>query len=147
MKEKITKVFISGCTSRKGKILVDLINQNPDWKICGGFGLGEHQYDFPVCEGGNFRAATIFTTQCPNIIIDCSTPILSEFVYNSFARYYAVPMFCATANLSRELIVQMKQQQIIPVFQDYNLAYINEVITAAKFLLTQPAGYYNKVAK
>lgn len=123
MKEKITNVFVSGCTGRMGQLVVDAVNQYPGWKVCGGFGLEKNQYDFPVFEAGNCCASTLFVTQTPDVIIDFSTPELSEFVYYYFACYYRIPMVCATTKLPTDLIQFMKKQVRIPVFQAYNLAY------------------------
>lgn len=122
MEEKTTKVFVSGCTGRMGKLIVEAVNQHPGWEVCGGFGLGEHHYDFPVLEG-HFAATEFFATQRPDVIIDFSAPVISDYVYNSYARYYGIPMVCATTKLPDDLIRSMKHQTDIPVFQAYNLAY------------------------
>lgn len=125
MEEKKVKVFISGCAGRMGKLVVEAVNHHPGWEVCGGTSRCEKRspYDFEVFDSGNCRAASFFSTSHPDIIIDFSTPIVAEFVYNNYARYYGVPMVCATTKLSEEFITAMKQDNTVPVFQAYNLAY------------------------
>lgn len=128
---KKVNVFVSGVTGRMGKRIVEAVNQHPNWKVCGGFGLGEHQYHFPVWEGGNCLPSSMFATKKPDVIIDFSTPVLSNFVYYNFACYYGVPMVCATTKLPADLIEHMKKQIVVPVFQAYNMAYDVYVFTQA----------------
>lgn len=131
MEEKITKVFVSGCTGRMGKLVVEAVNRHLFWRICGGFGLGKHQYDFPVFDDVNCLAANSFDAQRPDVIIDFSTPAVTYSIYNDFACCYGIPLVCATTKLPAELIADMKQQSVIPVFQAYNLAYDVYVFTKA----------------
>ncbi len=90
-----------------GKLVVEAVNQHPAWEVCGGTSRCEKKspYDFKVFDCGNCRAASFFSTSRPDIIIDFSTPIVAGFVYSSYARYYGIPMVCATTKLSEELII------------------------------------------
>lgn len=123
MEEKNIAVFVSGCTGRMGKLVVETVNQHPGWNVCGGFGTGEHRYHFPVLDCDDYRLATLFTTKKPDIIIDFSTPTVSDFVYNDLACNYHIPMVCATTKLPADLIEIMKHQTMIPIFQAFNLSY------------------------
>lgn len=117
---KEVNVFVSGCTGRMGKMVVDLVNQHPGWKVVGGFGLGEHQYDFPVFDVGNFLAVN--QIKKANIVIDFSNAVASEFVFTNLASEYQIPMVCATTKLAKKLIRDMQTQKRVPVFQAYNMA-------------------------
>lgn len=139
MEEKKVKVFVSGCTGRMGKLVVEAVNNHPGWEVCGGFGRRENKYDFPVFEVDNCCASTLFATQKPNVMIDFSNQALSDFVYRNFARYYDIPLVCATTKLPKDLMEYMKNERKITIFQAYNLAYDVYVFTkvvaelAAKF--------------
>lgn len=122
MEEKKVKVFVSGCTGRMGKLVVEAVNQHPGWEVCGGFGLGEHPYDFPVFDIGDSNCMDFFRREKPNIGIDFSSAGVSEWVFINACRY-KIPFVFATTKLSEELIRDMKKQTAIPVFQAYNLAY------------------------
>lgn len=148
-----THVIVSGCTGRMGKSVVGLVNQHPDWKVVGGFGLGKHQYKFPVLGVGAFEAKKLFELEKPDVIIDFSSPDATECLYFDYAIKYSVPLVCGTTKLDIYLLENMKMQNCIPVFQSYNfltnmkftqnVCDATGVIKATEFLLKQPAGYYN----
>lgn len=123
MEEKKVKVFVSGCTGRMGKLVVEAVKEHPGWEVCGGFGLGAHSYDFPVFDLGNAAFFDFLTMPKPDVLIDFSTASAANTVYFSFARKRGIPMVCATTKLPEDLIADMKKQTTIPVFQACNLAY------------------------
>lgn len=128
MEEKKVKVFLSGCTGRMGKLLVEAVNNHPGWEVCGGFGRRKNQYDFPVFDGGE-HLETIVEKVRPNVLIDFSNAELSKVVYHHMAYDLGIPAVFATTKLSDNLIGHMKYQKVIPVFQAYNLAYDVYVFT------------------
>ena len=85
--------------------------------------LFRSRYNFPVLHHGTLCSSTLFINKNPDIIIDFSTPPVSDLVYNDIACYYHIPMVCATTKLPVDLIELMKHQTIIPVFQAFNMSY------------------------
>lgn len=124
MEEEKVKVFVSGCTGRMGKLVVEAVNKKPGWEVCGGLGLGDHEYQFPVFVSIEKEKILQFFNDChPDVIIEFSIAPLSEYVFYEFAQKLCVPMVCGTTKLPKTLIADMKSQTTMPVFQAYNMAY------------------------
>lgn len=142
-------VFVSCCTERHGKQLVEAVNQHLGWKVCAGFGLRENHYDFPVLKLETIVANYVHLfdgkIDKPTIIIDSSNHKISELIYYDIAYEHRISMVCATENLRPFFIKDMQsnnQMKFIPVFQEYNMD-IPCIIKATEFLLEQKPGYYN----
>lgn len=118
---KEVNVFVSGCTGNFGRRIVDLVNQHPNLKVCGGFGRKENQYDFPVFDADDFKKTyDFFKKQKPGLIIDVSNPTIAGTIYYYIASDFKIPLVVGTTKLDKSLILHMKSETDIPVFQAYN---------------------------
>lgn len=109
-------VIIHGCNGRMGRVLAELIQQQPEMQVVAGVDLFDRQLEFPV-----YKALS----DCPapaHVLIDFSNrESLRTFLPTCIDR--KLPLVIATTGLDQDDIASLEQaSQTIPIFRSANMS-------------------------
>lgn len=112
------KVLINGVNGKMGQELVELVSNNENLLLIGGFDRENTGiYDFPVYT--NFDDIT----ELPDIIIDFSVPVATLNILK-FARENNIPIVIATTGFSEDENKQiLEYSKNIPIFKSSNMSF------------------------
>lgn len=124
----MTKIAISGCNGKMGKMIYNCIISRDDCIVASGIDLNTTQYaDFPVV------SSPFNLPEKPDVIIDFSHPSSLDNIL-TYALTNGVAVVFATTGYSKEQVDQIKAAgSQIPVFFTFNLSMgINLLVELAK---------------
>ncbi len=112
------EVLVNGCNGRMGQIVCDLIEQNENFILKGGFDrITTGEFAFPVYH----KIEDI--QERPDVIIDFSVPCATLAILE-YAVSQKIPMVIATTGFSKkEQDIIQKASTQIPIFQSANMSY------------------------
>lgn len=141
MAQKIN-VLVSGCSGKMGKLIVDLVNNHPNWEVCCGYdAVDDLSTDFPIYNSFISLKEDIGTEfSKPDIIIDFSNYTATEVMYYTIANEFHIPIVVGTTKLPDQIIADMKRQYSIPVFQSANMSYGIKCFTQSMCTLAKQLG-------
>ncbi len=133
------KAIMHGCTGRMGRVITDLVKEDPEIEIVAGVGMGDgSDLGYPVSEGLDG-----IQTEA-DVIIDFSNAAAVEGLL-SWAEEKQIPVVLCTTGLSEEQLARVEESyQKLAVLRSANMSLgINTLMellkTAAKIL--SPAGF------
>lgn len=111
-----TKILLSGCFGKMGKVIQGSVKDSASCKIAAGVDVAQQEADFPVYT--SFREVDTDV----DVIIDFSHPsVLDDLL--AFATERKIPAVIATTGLGEEQIAKIKAAaKIIPVFFSANMS-------------------------
>lgn len=124
----MTKIILSGCNGKMGKVITDLVNQSDDCTIVAGVDINTNSDNYPVFD--NIDKVTGIEA---DVIIDFSHP----FVLTSLLEYSkntGTPLVLSTTGYSAEQTELIrKSAKDIPIFFSFNMSLgVNLLIELAK---------------
>ncbi len=133
------KAIMHGCTGRMGRVITDLVKEDPEIEIVAGVGMGDgSDLGYPVSE------SLEETTADADVIIDFSNAAAVEGLL-SWAEEKQIPVVLCTTGLSEETLAKVEESyKKLAVLRSANMSLgINTLMellkTAAKIL--SPAGF------
>lgn len=136
----LVNVAISGSQGKMGRLIADLVNKHPYWRVCAGYDKYENL-------DGRFAVYALSdrlrgeVNPKPKIIIDFSSEKATSRMFH-LAMDLHIPFLTGTTKLSDDLIAEMKSQTEIPVFQAYNMSTtVHKFIQDACYLAKRYEGY------
>lgn len=136
----LVNVAISGSQGKMGRLIADLVNKHPYWRVCGGYDKYEN-FDgrFAVYSLSDQLRSEV--NPKPNIFFDFSSEKATSRMFH-LALDLHIPFLTGTTKLPDDLIAEMKSQTVIPVFQAYNMSTtVHKFIQDACYLAKQYEGY------
>lgn len=129
----MTKIILSGCFGKMGRVITECVNTRDDCEIVAGIDIFDGKADYPV-----FKSFSQADTEA-DVVIDFSHPsVIAEML--DFCKEKKLPVVIATTGLSDEQKKSVEEASgIIPVFYTANMSIgvnlISELAaTAAKVL-------------
>ena len=137
-------VLVSGL-GKMGRLIVELVNQHPGWKVVAGFdqcGDPNGEWDFPVYT--HSKAIKSENDLQIDLIIDFSSAEATQQMY-WVAKRLKVRFLTGTTNLPEDLLKDMMSEKDIPILQASNMShdvfeFIRDSCHKAKEYVKQ--GYY-----
>lgn len=124
----MTKIILSGCNGRMGKMVTESVKNNPDIKIVAGVDINDTQnFDYHVYTDIN-------SIEAPDgVIIDFSNHALTHDIL-VFAKKHSLPcVICSTGHTQDEIEEMNEASKDIPVFRSANMSLgINLLVMLAK---------------
>lgn len=120
----MTRILLSGCNGKMGRVITTSVGERVDCKIVAGFDINtERHAGYPVyANPSNCQIEA-------DVIIDFSHPSALSGVLN-YARTHQLPVVVATTGLSSEQVEQVKQASLeVPVFHSGNMSLGISLIT------------------
>ena len=123
----MTKIILSGCNGKMGKVITDLVNQKEDCTIVAGVDLNTESNGYPV-----FNSFSDITMDA-DVIIDFSHPSVLNSLLD-YAKKCSLPLVLSTTGYTPEQTEQIKDAaKDIPIFFSFNMSLgINLLIELAK---------------
>lgn len=100
----MTRILLTGCNGRMGKVITDLVREDPEVQIAAGIDVaGEADGSYPV-----FRFFDEAAGQDVDVIIDFSSPKVFDAMMN-YAASKQIPVVVCTTGLSEEQIRRLEE--------------------------------------
>lgn len=113
----MTRIILSGCNGRMGRVVTGLCQTDPTIEIVAGFDiLGPSDDTFPVFS--NPALCDI----AADVLIDFSSPAALPSLLN-FGQHSCIPLVLATTGYSAEQLKQIQQTaELLPIFRSANMS-------------------------
>ena len=123
----MTKIIMHGCNGRMGRVIADLVKEDPDAEIVAGIDIAESEAAFPVFT--DINACDVEA----DAIIDFSSPKALESLL-TFAEAKALPLVLCTTGFSTEQLDRIREAGTkIAVLKSANMSLgINTIIKLLK---------------
>ena len=111
-------VFVNGCNGKMGNVVCNLVEENENMQIIGGFDkVSYSDSKFPIfTEIENINVK-------PDVIIDFSLPVATLNILN-YAKTNKIPMVIATTGFTDEETKIIKEaSKTIPIFKSANMSF------------------------
>ncbi len=121
------EILLVGCCGKMGRVISNLVSDDPDISILCGVDLYPKESDFPVYK--SFSEVR----EKPDVIVDFSNPaILGNMI--EYAESRNIPIVIATTGYSAEQVAQIKEAaKVIPIFFTFNMSLgVNLLCSLAK---------------
>jgi len=124
----MTKIILSGCNGKMGKVITELVNQTEDCTIVAGVDINTQSTDYPVYDNINK-----INGLDADVIVDFSHPSVLNSLLD-YSKSNSLPLVLSTTGYSDEQTELIKEAaKVTPVFFSFNMSLgINLLIELAK---------------
>ena len=124
----MTKIILSGCNGKMGKVISSLVAENPDCEIIAGVDQNTDSYAFPV-----FESFDSLSDIQADTIIDFSHPSVLEPMLNYVAKTNIPAVICTTGYSEEQTQRIHTAAKDYPIFFSFNMSLgINLLIELSK---------------